>query len=83
MSEPKMTLEVAMQVIKIEVSKAKRQHPNWPEDNKLLGVAIICEESGEAMRAAVQELQGEGEEDAIFREVVQTAAVCIRFLMGE
>lgn len=77
-----MTDEQVIQLILIELTQARRKHPSWPENDKLLGAAIIAEESGEAIRAAVQLVAESGNEAALFREVIQTAAVCVRFLAG-
>ena len=63
-----------------EVNKARGQHSSWP-DNVLEATAIISEESGEAIREALQITQGEHQNYADLRkEVIQTAAVCIRWL---
>lgn len=82
-SKTGMSDETAIQLVVIEMASARMKHPTWPEDNKLLGAAIVCEESGELIRAAVQFTSEGGEEAAMFREAVQTAASAIRFLAGK
>lgn len=72
---------LALNAIMAEVQGARLKHPNWPTNNLLEATAIVCEESGEALREALQITQGEhGDEKALREEIIQTAAVCIRFL---
>ena len=74
--------------IEIELRQAKKAHPNWP-DHVAAQAGIVCEESGELMRAALQikyerkagsEL--EKQKDALKKEAIQTAAMAIRFLQN-
>ena len=53
--------------------------PYWPKDN-IHGAAIICEESGELIRAALQLTYEKGDINALRDEAIQTAATCIRFI---
>ena len=64
-----------------EVERASAKHPNWPEDI-VYAAAIVAEESGELIRAAVQhEMESEfGCIEEVTKEAVQTAATCIRLL---
>jgi len=63
-----------------EVERARKKHPTWPKDDPLFAAAIVMEEAGELMRAAVQ-FRGEGGQlGACDEEAIQTAAMCIRFL---
>jgi hypothetical protein len=62
-----------------EVERARVKHPVWPTDI-LYAAAIVAEESGELMRAAVQHRGEGGTLEACDKEAIQTAATCIRFL---
>lgn len=64
-----------------ELDSAKAKHPHWPEDI-IHAAAIVAEESGELIRAA---LQFKYENKNLFeteKEAIQTAAMAIRFLEG-
>ena len=62
-----------------EIKRARAKHPIWPKDI-LHAAAIISEEAGELMRAAVQHRGEGGTLEACDKEAIQTAATCIRFL---
>lgn len=67
-----------------ELLRAETKYPDWPTD-LIHQVAIMQEESGEAIRAALNHVY-HGEPLADVRaELVQTAAMCLRCLknMGE
>ena len=67
-----------------ELLRAETKYPAWPTD-LIHQVAIMQEESGEAIRAALNHVY-HGEPLADVRaELVQTAAMCLRCLknMGE
>ena len=66
--------------IMAEVEKARAKHPTWPANDTLFAAAIVAEESGELMRAAVQHKGEGGSLEACDKEAIQTAAVAIRFL---
>lgn len=70
----------ALSLILAEVESARQKHPNWPANDTLFAAAIVSEESGELMRAAVQHKGEGGSLDACDKEAIQTAAVAIRFL---
>jgi hypothetical protein len=69
-----------MSQIAAEVVRARAKHPTWPADDTLFAACIVCEESGELMRAAVQHKGEGGSLEACDKEAIQTAAVAIRFL---
>lgn len=62
-----------------ELMRAEAKHPVWSKDN-VYRAGILAEESGEVMRAAVQYEMEEGDIESIRAELIQTAAVCVRFL---
>lgn len=81
-----MTELEVMSLVSREIKRAEAKHPNWPID-QVYAAAIVSEESGELMRAAVQyELETEeygGLEKArehIIEEAVHTATTAIRLL---
>lgn len=75
------------QSIELELRKAKKKHPNWP-DHIAAQAGIVCEESGELMKAAMEfkyEKEKDGklikvQKEQIRTEAIQTAAMAIRFL---
>lgn len=62
-----------------EVYKAEAKHPDWPTD-LIHQVAIMNEEAGEAIRAALQHVYEGGTLDEVRKELIHTAAMCIRCL---
>lgn len=69
------------ELINEEVIRAQIKHPVWPED-VIYKAAIVSEESGELMLAAVQyEMEG-GDIEEVRTEAIQTAATCIRLLLN-
>jgi hypothetical protein len=62
-----------------EIARAEKKHPNWPKD-VIKAAAIVSEENGELIRAAVQfDMEG-GSIEAVRKEAIETAAMCIRLL---
>ena len=58
-SAHQMVMTPSMRAITDEVEQARAKHPIWPVNDTLLAAAIVGEESGELLRAAVQH-KGEG-----------------------
>lgn len=71
--------ESLFNIILAELRRAEAKYPAWPAD-LIHQVAIMQEESGEAIRAALNHVyHGEPLED-VRGELVQTAAMCLRCL---
>ena len=66
--------------IMMELAKAKNKFPSWPTTT-VKAAAIVCEESGELIRAALHHEDEGGTLADCDEEAIQTAAMCIRFLM--
>lgn len=64
------------------LESAEQQHPIFPDD-LIHKVAIMTEESGEAMRAALNLVYEDGTKEELVTELLQTAAMCIRILKQE
>ncbi len=70
-----------------ELKAAKKKHPRWP-DHICAQAAIVCEESGELIRAALNYKYEKSEDPEaeekqrreLYKEAVHTAATAIRFL---
>lgn len=81
-----MNHDAAMMIIELELKRARTKHPDWPgsesRQDVLLASAIVGEEAGELIRAAVQYYKENGEIEKCFDEAIQTAAMCFRFLEG-
>lgn len=75
------------QEIELEVRKAKRAFPNWP-DHPAAQAGIVVEEAGELMKASLEFKYEKGknglsvneQKESIRKEAIQTAAMAIRFL---
>ena len=67
-----------------ELLRAETKYPDWPTD-LIHQVAIMQEESGEAIRAALNHVYHGEPIEELRAELVQTAAMCLRCLknMGE
>ena len=62
-----------------EVLRAEELWPEWPTD-AIHAAAIVAEESGELVQAALQHRYEGKSRKAMRTEAIQTAAMCIRFL---
>ncbi len=65
--------------IRTELKRAKKLHPIWPSD-QVHQVAIVCEEAGEALQAALNHVDHGKSFYEIRKEIIQTAAMCERWL---
>ena len=79
----------AIQRILIELKDAETKHPGWPED-KIYAVAILVEEAGEAIQAAIDlEWLHKGTDlkdrekalEHLRKELAQTGAMALRALI--
>lgn len=66
--------------IDLELNDAVGKHPDWPNDH-IHQAAIINEEAGELIRAAIQHKYEKGRYYDMHREAIQTGAMALRFLM--
>ncbi|MBL7779953.1 MAG: hypothetical protein JNM22_01965 [Saprospiraceae bacterium] len=67
--------------VTVEYDSAVKQHPEWPED-LIHKAAIVAEESGELIQAALQYQYEKGRYYQMHKEATQTAAMCFRFLLN-
>ena len=73
-------VERSVRKILIELVRAENLHPVWPTD-VVHQIAIVAEESGEAMRAALRSHYKEGGTvEQLRTELIQTGAMVIRAL---
>jgi len=75
------TLELAFKLVADEIMSAEELFPEWPID-LVHGAAIVAEESGELIRAAMHcqwDYVG-GNIENVKTEAIQTAAMAIRML---
>lgn len=70
---------IIRKLIKKELKRARKKHPKWPTDI-IHQVAVIGEEAGEALQAALQFVYEGGSRDKIDQEVIQCLVTCQRFL---
>lgn len=68
-----------LDLIAEEVARAEAKHPTWPTD-PIHGVAVLAEEAGEAVKAALQLKYEGGSLEDLVKELVQTGAMAVRFL---
>ncbi len=74
-----MEEKYAIQAILAELDLAKGLFPEWPHD-PIHAVAVMAEESGEAVQAALQWAYGGGSKAEFEKELVQTGAMVLRCL---
>ena len=71
-----LAVELAFRELKL----AEEKHPGWPDD-LIHGVAIMIEEAGEAMQAALDVTYAKGDIEKLRTELAQTAAMALRALI--
>lgn len=65
-----------------ELERARDLYPEWPEDI-VHQAAIVAEEAGEVVRAALNHHYHGAPKVDIRDELIQTAAMCFRMLEGK
>lgn len=75
-----MTSKVVFADVAAEVLRAEKKHPGWPSD-AVHAAAIVGEEAGELLQAALQWHYEGGNLASMRKEAVQTAAMAVRFLI--
>ena len=78
-----MPPEIKSEMVKIyqEYERACEKHKEWPMDF-IHAAAIVGEESGELVQAALQHTYEDGSFDNMKKEAIQTGAVALRFLIN-
>jgi hypothetical protein len=66
--------------IEHEIFAAEQKHPGWPTDI-VHAVAIMMEEAGEAMQAALDVFYKDGDKELLKKELAQTGAMAMRCLL--
>ena len=80
-----MKTEKIIELIMQELERAKKIHPNWPED-KIHASAVLAEECGELVQAANDYMYCRCNHDEkenyerMIEEAIQCGAMAIRFL---
>lgn len=78
-----MTIDQALEMIRLEVSKETAKFPTWP--TRVIDAGnVVSEEAGELAKACLQatyEKHKSGEAE-ITEEAVQTGAMAVRFIMS-
>jgi hypothetical protein len=62
-----------------EMERAETIHPNWPDDT-IHQAAVVSEEAGEALQAALNAVYHASDPAKIRKEIVHTGAMCLRWL---
>lgn len=70
----------AIMEILMELDRAERKHPSWPDD-MIHRSAIVAEEAGELVRASLQNRYEGDRLKEMKKEATQTGATCLRFLI--
>lgn len=74
-----MNRKEIMEALNDELTRARKKFHTWPTD-PIHAAAIVAEESGELIRAALQWGYENKSMAACDKEAIQTLAMCIRFL---
>lgn len=71
--------DVIKQII-VEYQRSKVKHPKW-KDNYVIAAAVVSEESGELMRAALEYEDEGGEHIEMIKEAIQVGAMGLIFVV--
>lgn len=74
-------LQNAENLIANEFFSAIKKHPDFPKDT-IHQVAIMIEEAGEAMQAALDHVYFDGNIEKLRKELAQTGAMCMHCLIN-
>ena len=74
-----MKIEEVISLVMTELNRAEEAHPDWPKDD-VRAAAVVAKESGELVKAVLDQEEKNTSRYAIITEAVQTAASAIRFL---
>lgn len=72
--------ELAIDAIFTEFAAAQIKQPGWPDDI-IHATAIMAEESGEAVQAAIDCYYNNKDVSHLYSELAQTAAMCLRAMI--
>ena len=67
--------------VREEMTRAEQKFPSWLVD-PVHGAAIVAEEAGEALQAALDYYYGRADERALRKELIHTTATALRFLVN-
>lgn len=76
-----MTHEKVISLIFEELKAAENKHPFWPAD-LIHAVGILTEETGEAMKEAIDITYAGKPTEGLKKELAQTGAMAIRALLN-
>ena len=76
-----VTLARILLELEIELASAQAKYPAWPDD-LIHAVAILNEESGEVIRAALNHVYHDESIEHVRHELIQTGAMAIRCLLN-
>ena len=80
--EPRdIAVDSALVDVLVELKRAERLYPDWPTD-EVHAAAIVAEEAGELIQAALQLYYETGSTEAMRAEAIQTAAMALRFIIN-
>jgi hypothetical protein len=74
-------MDVVITLLFNELRKAEEKFPGWPEDI-VHGAAIMVEEAGETIQAALDCFYGRGGKEKVIKEAAHTGAMVIRLLLS-
>ena len=73
--------QIVMGDLITELTNAETKHPGWPGD-VIHGAAIVAEECGEMVQAALQATYEEGPMERVYKEAAHTAATALRMMIA-